>query len=155
MAATTSTHRCGPGNMFRDCCIQTGHNLNIRRSFVEFSSISPEDFEFLASEDNGTLTSAKLRYNFLTKRLTIKMPQLGPEALTGFFTAMVDTLFFCRGRQHMCSAPAWTYFSDVQQHEETEARCSPCSRNSVYKMISRVTSTCSSIELPSQPLTNR
>lgn len=72
-------------------------NLHTGHEVLEFSGVSAKDFEFLASDLNRPLKSAKLSYNFLTKLLTVKMPGFAHETLTGLFKAMVDQQLFAMG----------------------------------------------------------
>lgn len=70
------------------------NNPHTGREVVEFSGVSANEFEFLASDRNRPLKSAKLSYNFLTEVLTIKMPGYAHEVITGLFKAMVDQQLF-------------------------------------------------------------
>ncbi|KAE8390112.1 hypothetical protein BDV23DRAFT_155918 [Aspergillus alliaceus] len=72
-------------------------NLHTGREVLEFSGVNAKDFEFLSSDDNRPLKSAKFSYNFLTELLTIKMPGFAHETLTGLFKAMIDKQLFAMG----------------------------------------------------------
>ncbi|KAL4943630.1 hypothetical protein BDV06DRAFT_189533 [Aspergillus oleicola] len=69
-------------------------NLHTDHEVLDFSGVSAEDFNFLASDSNRPLKSAKLSYNFLTRCLTIKIPGFAHETITGLFKAMVDKQLF-------------------------------------------------------------
>ncbi|PYH89151.1 hypothetical protein BO71DRAFT_403284 [Aspergillus ellipticus CBS 707.79] len=72
-------------------------NLHTGLEVLEFSGVSANDFEFLSSDRNRPLKSAKFSYNFLTELLTIKMPGFAHETLTGLFKAMIDKQLFAMG----------------------------------------------------------
>ncbi|GIK03242.1 hypothetical protein Aspvir_007311 [Aspergillus viridinutans] len=69
-------------------------SLNTSCDFIQFSNVSAKDFEFLASDKNRTLKSARFSYNFVTECLTIKMPQWDHKELAGLFRAMIDEQLF-------------------------------------------------------------
>ncbi|KAL2829267.1 hypothetical protein BDW59DRAFT_142407 [Aspergillus cavernicola] len=72
-------------------------NLQTCHEVLEFSGVSTDDFNFLSSDSNRPLKSAKLSYNFLTGFLTIKMPMLAHEIITGLFKALVDRQLLAMG----------------------------------------------------------
>ncbi|KAL4818653.1 hypothetical protein BDW67DRAFT_157064 [Aspergillus spinulosporus] len=72
-------------------------NLHSGHEVLDFSGVSAEDFNFLASDSHRPLKSAKFTYNFLTGLLTIRMSRFAHDTITGLFRAMVDKQLFTMG----------------------------------------------------------
>ena len=69
-------------------------HLHTGRELVGFSGVTADEFNFLASDCNRPLKSAKFSYNFLTEVLMIKMPVYARGVISDLFRNIVDKQLF-------------------------------------------------------------